>query len=110
MIGAVSANLPLSPASAQSVTTCSIAVDARGETKARNRMAQLLIGSDHPGTLIRDDRLAQLRTVQKELRSRYIRFHNILADQLGTYREVDGKPVYDWTRIDYLYDQLLGMG
>ena len=88
----------------------SIVVDVGGRSKPRDRMAQLSIGSDHPGTLIRDDSLAQLRTVQKELRFRYIRFHNIFADQLGTYREVNGKPVFDWTRIDYLYDQLLGMG
>jgi len=97
-------------ASAQTVAARNIAIDVRGESKPRDRMAQLSIGSDHPGTLIRDDSLAQLRVVQKELRFRYIRFHNIFADQLGTYREVNGKPVYDWTRIDHLYDQLLGMG
>ncbi|MFS0774001.1 GH39 family glycosyl hydrolase [Sphingomonas sp. 1P08PE] len=87
-----------------------IAVDVRATTTPRDRMAQMSIGSDFPGTLIRDDSLAQLRIVQRELNFRYIRFHNIFADQLGTYREVDGKPVYDWSRIDYLYDQLLGMG
>ncbi|WP_294392559.1 cellulase family glycosylhydrolase [uncultured Sphingomonas sp.] len=98
------------PAVAQSPAARSITVDARAEAHPRDRMAQMSIGSDFPGTLIRDDSLAQLRTTQKELRFRYIRFHNIFADQLGTYREVAGKPVYDWSRIDYLYDQLLGMG
>ncbi|PZO71522.1 MAG: beta-xylosidase, partial [Sphingomonas taxi] len=73
-------------------------------------MAAFSIGSDYPGTLIRDDSLAQLRLVQAELGFRYIRFHDIFHDDLGTYREVDGRPVYDWRRIDYLYDQLLGMG
>jgi xylan 1,4-beta-xylosidase len=72
-------------------------------------MAQMSIGSDYPGTLIRDDSLAQLRIAQKELHFRYIRFHNIFADQLGVYREVDGKAAYDWRRVDYLYDQLLSM-
>lgn len=57
-------------------------------------MAQFSIGSDFPGTLIRDDSLSQLKTVQDELRFRHIRFHNIVADQLGTYREVDGKLAY----------------
>ncbi|MEG3164000.1 cellulase family glycosylhydrolase [Sphingomonas sp. PB2P19] len=97
-------------ASTQTLAVRSIAVDVRGQSKPRDRMAQLSIGSDFPGTLIRDDSLAQLRTVQKELRFRYIRFHNIFADQLGTYREVNGEPVYDWRRIDSLYDQLLGIG
>lgn len=87
-----------------------ITVDVRTPTKPRDRMAQFSIGADFPGTLIRKDSLAQLSTVQKELRFRYIRFHHVFADQLGTYREVDGKPVYDWTRIDSLYDRLLGMG
>ena len=97
-------------ASTQTVAVRRIAVDVGGQSKPRDRMAQLSIGSDFPGTLIRNDSLAQLRTVQKELRFRYIRFHNIFADQLGTYREVNGKPVYDWRRIDSLYDQLLGIG
>jgi len=95
---------------AQTTAVRSIAVDVGDHCKPRDRMAQLSIGSGFPGTLIRDESLTQLRTVQKELRFRYIRFHNIFADQLGTYREVDGKPIYNWSRIDYLYDQLLGMG
>lgn len=86
-----------------------ITVDVAGATTTRDRMAAFSIGSDYPGTLIRDDSLAQLRLVQAELGFRYIRFHDIFHDDLGTYREVDGQTVYDWRRIDYLYDQLLGM-
>jgi xylan 1,4-beta-xylosidase len=87
-----------------------ITVNAGARGAVRDRMAQVSIGSDYPGTLIREDSLAQLRLVQKELGFRYIRFHDIFHDALGTYREVDGRAVYDWTRIDHLYDQLLGMG
>lgn len=98
------------PAAARPADARVISVDAKGKSTARDRMAQLSIGSDFPGTLIHDDSLAQLQTVQKELRFHYIRFHNVFADQLGVYREVGGKPVYDWTRLDYLFDRLLGMG
>lgn len=87
-----------------------VVIDVQGQTRPRNRMATMSIGSDYPGTLIRPASLAQLRLVQNEIGFRYIRFHDVFHDELGTYREVDGKPVYDWTRIDYLYDQLLGMG
>jgi xylan 1,4-beta-xylosidase len=87
-----------------------IAIDLKAPTTPRDRMADLSIGSDYPGTLIRDDSLAQLRTARDELGFRYIRFHAIFHDVLGTYKLVDGKPVYDWTRIDYLYDKLLAMG
>src|SRR5438094_1398034 len=87
-----------------------IAIDLHAPTTPRDHFADLSVGSDYPGTLIRDDSLAQLKTARDELGFRYIRFHGIFHDVLGTYKVVDGKPVYDWTRIDYLYDKLLGMG
>ena len=87
-----------------------ITVDVDGPTTPRNRMAEFSVGSDYPGTLIREDSLSQLRTVSDELGFRYIRFHDIFHDDMGVYREVDGRPVYDFTRIDHLYDRLLGVG
>lgn len=87
-----------------------IQIDVDGPTTPRNRMAEFSVGSDYPGTLIRDEGLAQLRLASQELGFRYIRFHDIFHDDLGVYREVDGQPVYDFSRIDYLYDQLLAMG
>jgi len=91
-------------------TARTIAVDVQAPTTPRDRMAELSIGADFPGTLQREDSLAQLGLVQKDLRFRYIRFHNVFADQLSVYREVNGKPVYDWRKLDRLYDRLLGMG
>jgi xylan 1,4-beta-xylosidase len=87
-----------------------IPVDLNGASAPRDRFADLSIGSDYPGTLIRDDSLAQLKTARDELGFRYLRFHAIFHDVLGTYKEVDGKPVYDFTKIDYLYDRLLKIG
>ncbi|WP_081933919.1 beta-xylosidase [Massilia sp. 9096] len=87
-----------------------IVIDAQAPTTPRDHFYDLSVGSDYPGTLIRDDSLAQLKTAREELGFRYIRFHGIFHDVLGTYKVVDGKPVYDWTKIDYLYDKLLGMG
>ncbi len=87
-----------------------IVIDANAPTVARDHFADLSVGSDYPGTLIRDDSLAQLKIAKDELGFRYIRFHGIFHDVLGTFKVVDGKPVYDWTKIDYLYDKLLGMG
>lgn len=87
-----------------------LAVDVGAPTTPRDRFAELAVGSDYPGTLIRDDSLEHLRLVREELGFRYVRFHAIFHDVLGTYREVEGRPIYDWTKIDYLYDQLLKMG
>ena len=87
-----------------------IAIDVQSATSPLDRFYNFSVGSDYPGTLMREDSLAQLQTVKTELGFRYIRFHAIFHDVLGTYHEVDGKPVYDWTGIDHLYDRLLAMG
>ncbi len=67
----------------------------------------LSVGSDYPGTLIRGDSQAQLKIAADELGFRYLRFHAIFHDVLGTVRVENGKTVYDWTKIDQLYDGLL---
>lgn len=65
------------------------------------------VGSDYPGTLIRPDSQAQLKMVVDELGFRYIRFHAIFHDVLGTVRVENGATVYNWSGIDQLYDDLL---
>lgn len=75
-----------------------------------DRSFNLSVGADYPGTTMRPENLAQLKTAVGELGFRYIRFHDIFHDALGTVRIVDGKTVYDWTKIDQFYDALLGMG
>lgn len=75
--------------------------------KPLDHFFDLSVGSDYPGTLIRDDSQMQLKTVVDELGFRYIRFHAIFHDVLGTVRVENGKVSYDWTRIDQLYDDLL---
>ena len=84
-----------------------INLDAGQATKPLDRFFDLSVGSDFPGTLIREDSQAQLRTTVDELGFRYIRFHAIFHDVLGTVRVEDGKTVYDWSGIDKLYDDLL---
>lgn len=72
-----------------------------------DRFFDLSVGSDFPGTLIRDDSQAQLKQTTDELGFRYIRFHAIFHDVLGTVRVENGKTSYDWNKIDQLYDDLL---
>ncbi len=87
-----------------------IRVDAASPKIPRDLFAELAVGSDYPGTLLRDDSLAQLQLVHEELGFRYVRFHGIFHDVLGTYREKDGHPIYSWSEIDRLYDRLLAIG
>lgn len=74
-----------------------------------DRFFDLSVGADFPGTLIRDENLKQLKISVEEHGFRYIRFHDIFHDALGTVSVKDKKVVCDWTKIDYLYDQLLAM-
>jgi xylan 1,4-beta-xylosidase len=106
----VRATLPVADSSVERAFDRVLLVDLSRPTSPRDRFTDLSVGSDYPGTLIRDDSLAQLRLVREELGFRYVRFHAIFHDVLGTYRELDGKPVYDWSKLDYLFDTLLGMG
>ena len=84
-----------------------IVVDPANTAGPVDRFFDLSVGSDYPGTLIRDDSQAQLAVAVDELGFRYIRFHAIFHDVLGTVTVQDGKTVYNWTKIDQLYDDLL---
>jgi xylan 1,4-beta-xylosidase len=71
-----------------------------------DRFFDLSVGSDYPGTLIRANSQEQLKMVTDELGFRYIRFHAIFHDVLGTVRVENGKTIYNWSGIDQLYDDL----
>lgn len=82
-------------------------VDVTRTTGPLDRFFNFSVGSDYPGTLIRDDSQAQLELVVDELGFRYLRFHAIFHDVLGTVRVENGRTTYDWSGIDRLYDDLL---
>jgi xylan 1,4-beta-xylosidase len=92
---------------AQQTSSRTIVVDLKDTTGPVDRFYDLSVGSDYPGTLIRDDSQGQLKITTDELGFRYIRFHAIFHDVLGTVRVENGKTVYNWTKIDQLYDDLL---
>ncbi|HVO07986.1 MAG TPA: beta-xylosidase [Burkholderiaceae bacterium] len=91
-------------------TTRHIELDVARATAPLDRFFDLSVGSDYPGTLERAANLGQLASVAGECGFRYLRFHAIFHDVLGTVREQQGRIVYDWTRIDALYDALLARG
>ena len=92
---------------AQQPVTRVITADVARRAGPVDHFYDLSVGSDYPGTLIRSDSQAQLKIVVDELGFRYIRFHGIFHDVLGTVQVVDGKTVYDWAKVDELYDDLL---
>ena len=79
-----------------------------------------MIGSEHLSHMLSADRTGgrvigaelteALHIVHDELGVAAVRAHGILDDDLGTYREVDGRPVLDFAGIDRVYDRLLAIG
>lgn len=100
----------VAPGLAAAADARSIEVNLGAATQPLDRSFNFSVGADYPGTLIRPDSLAQLKTSVDEHGFRYIRFHAIFHDDLGTVKVVDGKTVYDFTKIDQLYDAFLAMG
>ena len=95
-------------------------VDAGRVTGPIHRPWRPMIGSEHLSQLestettggrpIGDEFEAALRMAREELGVEAVRAHAILNDDLGTYREVDGRPVHDFDGIDRIYDRVLGLG
>jgi len=107
-IGFFAASSALSIATqSQQAAPRTIVVNIEDSTGPVDRFFDLSVGSDYPGTLIRGDSQAQLKTTVDELGFRYIRFHAIFHDVLRTVQIEDGKTIYDWSGIDRLYDDLL---
>lgn len=101
---------PTLSAFAQPIAARKIELDVRQAIEPIDRFFDLSVGADYSGVTIRDANLAQLQIAAEELGFRYIRFHDIFHDALGTVKMVDNKLVYDWTKVDHLYDNLLEMG
>jgi xylan 1,4-beta-xylosidase len=87
-----------------------VSLDRAAASKPMDRFFDLSIGADYPGTTGRPENLVQLKTAVDELGFRYVRFHDIFHDALGTVRQVDGRITFDFSGIDKLYDGLLARG
>jgi len=99
---------------------CRLAVDASTVIGPVHRPWQPIIGAEHlsqinygtgpGGRHIGEEFATALRMAHEELGVRAVRAHAILHDELGVYREVAGRPVYDFSGIDRVYDRVLALG
>jgi xylan 1,4-beta-xylosidase len=87
-----------------------VELDLARATAPVDRFFDYSVGADYPGTTGRTENLAQLKIAVDELGFRYLRFHAIFHDVLGTVRKEDGRIRYDFSGIDKLYDALLARG
>ena len=68
------------------------------------------VGSDHAPIALRADWQAQLRRCHDELGFRYVRFHGLLSDDMGTVIRHEEKLLYSFFNIDQIFDFLLSIG
>jgi xylan 1,4-beta-xylosidase len=68
-------------------------------------------GSGRAILTLRESYRNDLREVKKVTEFRYVRFHNILHDEVGVYEEDEqGHPFYNFSYVDQIYDGLLQNG
>jgi xylan 1,4-beta-xylosidase len=87
-----------------------IVADMSKVTGPRDMAWQDCVGAGHAGLLLRPENQTQLRLVHDEIGFKYIRFHGIFADDTDAYREVDGKPAYDFSKTDAVYAAVIKAG
>jgi xylan 1,4-beta-xylosidase len=71
---------------------------------------QHTVGSDHAPVALRADWQEQLRCCRRELGFRYVRFHGLLSDDLGTLISTQGRWLYSFFNADQVMDFLLSIG
>lgn len=79
------------------------------QTKELSRYYNFCVGAGRANEGLRAEWQKQLTEVKRECGFRYIRFHGLLHDDMGVYKEKKGKPVYNFHYIDALYDFLLSI-
>ncbi|HSK26502.1 MAG TPA: hypothetical protein VK894_06290, partial [Jiangellales bacterium] len=73
-------------------------------------LSHLLAGETTGGRPLGTELADALRACHEELGVESVRAHGILCDDLGIYREVDGRPVHDFSGVDRVYDTVLDLG
>jgi hypothetical protein len=68
------------------------------------------VGSCHAPIALRADWQQQLRRCQAELGFRYVRFHGLLSDDVGTVVEHNDELLYSFFNADQIVDFLVSIG
>ncbi len=72
---------------------------------------RVCVGACHAALDLREDWKQQLQQVHKECGFEYVRFHGLLDDDMEVYSEdAKGQAVYNWKKVDALYDSILKAG
>ena len=88
-----------------------VAVDVRAPGFPFPHFWEQMFGSGQALLSLREGYRTDLRKVKDVTEFRYVRFHDIFGDQVGVYNlGPDGKPYYNYSYVDQIYDGLLAAG
>ena len=98
------------PAQAQASPNV-IVVDAGAPSRPFPHFWEKMFGSGRANLTLRESYRRDLRDVKQITGFEYVRFHDILDDDIGVYDEdSEGHPIYNFTYVDQIYDGLLANG
>lgn len=96
---------------AQSANEQTITVDTKAAATDFPHVWEQMFGSGRAILALRDSYRNDLRSVQGITGFHFIRFHGIFDDEVGVYDPGnDGKPRYNFSYVDQIYDGLLANG
>ncbi len=102
--------LAANTASAQTSTE-TVSIDAHAPGHPFPHFWEQTFGSGRAILTLRESYRNDLREVKKATDLQYVRFHNILHDEVGVYDEDEqGRPIYNFSYVDQIYDGLLENG
>jgi xylan 1,4-beta-xylosidase len=88
-----------------------IVVDPSAAPHSFPHFWEQMFGSGRAVLTLRDSYRKDLRSVKGATDFHYVRFHAIFHDEIGVYDEdKQGKPVYNFSYVDQIYDGLLDNG
>lgn len=87
-----------------------VRVDARAQGTAFPHFWEHMFGSGRAVLALRDDYRKDLVKVRKATGFTYVRPHGIFDREVGLFQIKDGKPVYNFSYVDQIYDGLLARG
>ena len=96
---------------AGSATAAPDVIDVGARARPFPHFWEHVFGSGRAILALREGYRSDLREVKAVTAMRYVRFHNILHDEVGVYDEDEhGNPLYNFSYVDQIYDGLLKIG
>ena len=108
---ALCAGLPAAQAVVRPAPAVRIVIDGAAPEHPFPHFWEQMFGSGHATLALRADYQRDMREVKRVTDFRLVRFHGIFDREVGVFHlDARGKPVYNFTYVDEIYDALLKQG